>query len=227
VDGAGRRQRRQVGRAVDAVSREHSRADRPGAIDGDQDGPDQGSPGTGREPPDQVGEPQGPQPNGEERRRLEVAEAAQGQLADVVADQAVLGPDGQEQRTRGQGQLADDGQGGQQGQLPGGPPDGWLGPIELQMHLPLLWSVAPILAPRRWRDIRRPADVAAGRAGHPEGMDIRISLDRTEPPAGRLRQISHPEEGDQPEVPFTGWLGLLRALYQVVEPPEQRPPGAA
>jgi hypothetical protein len=59
------------------------------------------------------------------------------------------------------------------------------------------------------------------------GMDIRISLDRTEPPAGRLRQISHPEEDDQREARFTGWLGLLRALYEVVGPPEQRPPGAA
>jgi hypothetical protein len=49
-------------------------------------------------------------------------------------------------------------------------------------------------------------------------MEIRISLDRVEPPAGRL----WPVEGE--EVPFTGWLGLLRALYQVLGQPGDLPP---
>jgi hypothetical protein len=49
-------------------------------------------------------------------------------------------------------------------------------------------------------------------------MEIRISLDRLEPPAGRLWRV----EGEK--VPFSGWLGLLRALYQVVGPPDGRPP---
>jgi hypothetical protein len=59
-------------------------------------------------------------------------------------------------------------------------------------------------------------------------MEIRISLDRVEPPAGSLRLVSSAEpprpaggqEGE--EVPFTGWLGLLRALYQVVGLPDER-----
>jgi hypothetical protein len=61
-------------------------------------------------------------------------------------------------------------------------------------------------------------------------MEIRISLDRVEPPAGRLWQVPGPGPTPAPvedaEVPFTGWLGLLRALYQVVGPPAgQAPPG--
>jgi hypothetical protein len=79
------------------------------------------------------------------------------------------------------------------------------------------------------RDIRQPADVVAVGPGDRGTMDIRISLDRVEPPAGRLRLVPSPEptprsvEGE--EVPFTGWLGLLRALYEVVGRPDDRPPG--
>ena len=62
-------------------------------------------------------------------------------------------------------------------------------------------------------------------------MEIRISLDRVEPPAGSLRLVSgeappppRPAGGQEgEEVPFTGWLGLLRALYQVVGSPGERP----
>ena len=59
-------------------------------------------------------------------------------------------------------------------------------------------------------------------------MEIRISLDRVEPPAGRLWQVPSPGptpglvEGEA--VAFTGWLGLLRALYQVVGQPGGVPP---
>jgi hypothetical protein len=58
-------------------------------------------------------------------------------------------------------------------------------------------------------------------------MEIRISLDRVEPPAGRLRQVpgpGPPAPVEGAEIPFTGWLGLLRALYQVVGRPDGRPP---
>ena len=51
-------------------------------------------------------------------------------------------------------------------------------------------------------------------------MEIRISLERAEPPPGRLWR--EPGPGPTPpavergEVPFTGWLGLLRALSEVL-----------
>ena len=56
---------------------------------------------------------------------------------------------------------------------------------------------------------------------HPCGtvdrVEIRMILDSTDPPAGRLRVTSGdgPVPDDQQDVPFTGWLGLLRALYLV------------
>ncbi len=49
-------------------------------------------------------------------------------------------------------------------------------------------------------------------------MEICIVLDRREPPGGRLRVVGsggpHHSAKDQ-EISFTGWLGLLRALYEV------------
>ena len=59
---------------------------------------------------------------------------------------------------------------------------------------------------------------AAG-AGTMGRVEIRIVLDRAEPPAGHLGvvraagQDSGPRAGQ--EISFTGWLGLLRALYEV------------
>jgi len=54
-------------------------------------------------------------------------------------------------------------------------------------------------------------------AGTVDGVEIRIVLDRLDPPEGRLQVTSG--AGRAPdgmsEVPFTGWLGLLRALYLV------------
>jgi hypothetical protein len=54
-------------------------------------------------------------------------------------------------------------------------------------------------------------------AGTVDGVEIRIVLDRLDPPEGRLQVTSG--HGRAPEgmrvVPFTGWLGLLRALYLV------------
>ena len=52
---------------------------------------------------------------------------------------------------------------------------------------------------------------------HPCGtvdrVEIRVILDSTDPPAGRLRVTPGvgPAPDGQPDVPFTGWLGLLRA----------------
>jgi len=53
-------------------------------------------------------------------------------------------------------------------------------------------------------------------------MEIRIILDRAEPPAGRLRAVPDPghcHAGQDEEIRFTGWLGLLRALYEVTGGP--------
>jgi hypothetical protein len=62
------------------------------------------------------------------------------------------------------------------------------------------------------------------------GVEIRIVLDRVEPPAGRLRVVGAPGQDPGPragqEIGFTGWLGLLRALYEVTaEPGEAARPG--
>jgi hypothetical protein len=61
-------------------------------------------------------------------------------------------------------------------------------------------------------------------------VEIRIVLDRAEPPAGRLRVVRDPRQAPGPgagqEIGFTGWLGLLRALYEVTaEPGEGARPG--
>ena len=65
-----------------------------------------------------------------------------------------------------------------------------------------------------------------GRRGRDDGgVEIRIVLDRVEPPAGRLRVVLAPEQASGPpagqEIGFTGWLGLLRALYEVTAEPGQ------
>jgi hypothetical protein len=56
-------------------------------------------------------------------------------------------------------------------------------------------------------------------------VEIRIVLDRAEPPAGRLRVVGatgqDPGPGAGKEIGFSGWLGLLRALYEVTAEPGQ------
>ena len=47
-------------------------------------------------------------------------------------------------------------------------------------------------------------------------MEVRISLDALDPPAGRVRVIPASDDADKC---FTGWLGLLRVLYQVTGSP--------
>jgi hypothetical protein len=63
-------------------------------------------------------------------------------------------------------------------------------------------------------DIGQLADVAGGRSGQDERVEVRIALDALDPPAGRIRV-----SGDDSELRFTGWLGLLRVLYQVMGAP--------
>ncbi len=48
-------------------------------------------------------------------------------------------------------------------------------------------------------------------------VEIRVILDSVDPPTGRLRVTSGavPAGDGQRDVSFTGWLGLLRALYLV------------
>ena len=50
-------------------------------------------------------------------------------------------------------------------------------------------------------------------------VEIRIVLDIIEPPTGRLWAVRDPGQAGHPGrkqgISFTGWLGLLRALYEV------------
>ena len=63
-------------------------------------------------------------------------------------------------------------------------------------------------------DIGQLADVADRPPGQDERVEVRIALDALDPPAGRIRV-----SGGDSELRFTGWLGLLRVLYQVMGAP--------
>jgi hypothetical protein len=69
------------------------------------------------------------------------------------------------------------------------------------------------------------ADGRGGRGRDDGGVEIRIVLDRAEPPAGRLRVVRDPGQVPGPpagqDIGFTGCLGLLRALYEVTAEPGQ------
>ena len=52
--------------------------------------------------------------------------------------------------------------------------------------------------------------------GHDVLVEILIAFDATEPPAGRVRLPGHDEHED---VRFTGWLGLLRVLSELMGSP--------
>ena len=52
-------------------------------------------------------------------------------------------------------------------------------------------------------------------------MHIHIWLDRAEPPEGRAALVYDAPEG--PAEQFAGWLGLLRALYALLEPAQEEP----
>ena len=51
-------------------------------------------------------------------------------------------------------------------------------------------------------------------------MEVRIVLDALDPPVGRIQVIP---AAAGTELRFTGWLGLLRVLYQVVGSPGAGP----
>jgi hypothetical protein len=56
-------------------------------------------------------------------------------------------------------------------------------------------------------------------------VEIRLILARIDPPTGRLQVTScaGTARNEEAEIPFTGWLGLLRALYLVTgSGPENR-----
>jgi hypothetical protein len=60
-------------------------------------------------------------------------------------------------------------------------------------------------------------------------VEIVIWLDTVEPPAGSLRVLAGPDLSDRGAeaagVGFAGWLGLLRALYEVIGSRGEGPPG--
>jgi len=68
-----------------------------------------------------------------------------------------------------------------------------------------------------------------GGPGNDERVEILICLDTVDPPAGRLRVVpgpgAAPRRGQDEGLRFTGWLGLLRVLYEVTGSPAVGPPG--
>jgi hypothetical protein len=61
-------------------------------------------------------------------------------------------------------------------------------------------------------------------------MQIHITLTQVRPPAGTLRVPAAPgpdgDERSEGEIGFTGWLGMLRALSELIGPPgDQANPG--
>jgi hypothetical protein len=59
---------------------------------------------------------------------------------------------------------------------------------------------------------------APRRPGHDVRVEILIALDATDPPAGRVLVPGRDEHG---EIRFTGWLGLLRVLSELMGSPAQ------
>ena len=57
-------------------------------------------------------------------------------------------------------------------------------------------------------------------------VEIRIQMDRVDPPPGRLSVVAGPGRGpgrSAREIWFTGWLGLLRALPEATGAPGAGP----
>lgn len=69
------------------------------------------------------------------------------------------------------------------------------------------------------------------RALHDGAVEIRMVLDQAEPPAGRLRVVPGAGQAHRPvtagEIRFTGWLELLKALYEVTGAAGPDLPGGA
>ena len=64
------------------------------------------------------------------------------------------------------------------------------------------------------------ADEVVDRARLSAVMEVHIWLDQSEPPVGRLTVTGPPGASGRDEwsAPFTGWLGLLRALSRAIAP---------
>ena len=58
-------------------------------------------------------------------------------------------------------------------------------------------------------------------------MEIRMTLDRTDPPAGTVCRIDDApvEVSATRSIPFTGWLGMLHALSELIGPPDSSDDG--
>lgn len=59
-------------------------------------------------------------------------------------------------------------------------------------------------------------------------MDVLIRLERDDPPAGTVVPVWHarPDEDDPMDArPFVGWLGLLRALAEMLSHGHEPTPG--
>lgn len=72
-----------------------------------------------------------------------------------------------------------------------------------------------MLAPRK--NIGQVADVGGATCPDDGRVEIRIQMDRVDPPAGRLSIVAGADRDpgrEGGEIRFTGWLGLLRALYE-------------
>lgn len=82
------------------------------------------------------------------------------------------------------------------------------------------------MSSRLSRNIRQPADVLVSRRAHDRRVRMAIVLKDCDPPTGRiiLESAQGPptetELADAREVPFTGWLGLLKALSEVIDAQE-------
>lgn len=64
------------------------------------------------------------------------------------------------------------------------------------------------------------ADVGQEVRANSGGMQIQITLAAVEPPAGTMRVVSAsvpaPSKENQDELAFAGWLGMLRALSDLI-----------
>lgn len=58
-------------------------------------------------------------------------------------------------------------------------------------------------------------------------MEIRISLDRIDPPVGTVSPVTRASAtaGSDGRIPFSGWLGLLHALSELIGSPPSSDPG--
>jgi len=103
-------------------------------------------------------------------------------------------------------------------------------------HFAGRWSLTPWWRRPVQRAVRAASRTSAGWPMLPAGdpgndrrVEILISLDTIDPPVGQLRVASPPgtapERGEGKEFRFTGWLGLLRALYDAMGSPTGEPPG--